>query len=67
MVIEEIGGLDVSMQDASFVDMSQAIEQTSEVVSHVIDKEVSIVEAEVQVSEVWQNGNDLIKVSECCQ
>ena len=55
------------MQDASLMDVLQAMQETSEVVSHVVDEKLSIIEAEVQVSEVWQYSDDLIQVSECCQ
>jgi len=66
VVIEEIGWFDVSVEDTRFVDVPKSIEQTPEVVPHVVDQEISVVQSEIQVSEVWQYGNHLIEVSERC-
>jgi hypothetical protein len=67
MVVEKVGGLDIAMEDARLMDVPEAVEKTAEVVSHVVDEKVSVVEAEVQVSEVWQHGDHLIQMTEGCQ
>jgi hypothetical protein len=43
VVVQEVCGLDIPMQDAGFVNLSQTTEQASEIVSHIVDQEVSIV------------------------
>ena len=43
VIVEKVGGLDISVQDPSLVDMPQRVEQTSEVVSHIVDQKISIV------------------------
>ena len=49
------------------MDTLQSQEETLEIVSHVIDKEVSIVETKVEVPKVGKNSHDLIQVAERSQ
>jgi len=64
MVVEEIGGFDVAMEDAGAVDGVEGREERVEVVTHVGDEEVAVVKAEVEVAKVREDGYDLIEVSE---
>lgn len=67
VVIEKVGWFDVSVENAGLVDMPKSVEETPEVVSHVVYQEISIVQSKVQMPKVWQYGNDLVEVSECRQ
>ena len=67
MVVEEVGRLYIPVENASSVDMCETIEQKSEVVAHVVDEEFSIVESKIQMAEVWENGHNLVMMSEGCQ
>jgi hypothetical protein len=49
------------------MDTLQSQEEALEVVSHVINKEVSIVETKVEVPKVGKNSHDLIQVAERSQ
>lgn len=43
------------------------MEETPEVMSHIIDQELAVVESKIEMPEIRQDGNDLIEVSEGCQ
>jgi hypothetical protein len=47
------------------VHVVQAIEEAAEVVPHVVDEEISVVESEVEVAEIGEDGDDLVEVAEC--
>ena len=66
VVVEEVGGFDVAVEDAGFVDAVEGGEEAVEVVSHVADEEVAVVEAEVEMAVVGEDGDDLVEVAECC-
>jgi hypothetical protein len=66
LIVEEVGGFDVAVENAGFVYVVQAVEETSEVVPHVVDEEVSVIESEVEVAEVGEDGDYLVQVSKCC-
>ena len=65
VVVQEVCRLDVSVKDAGFVHPCQPTKQASKIQSHVIGEEVSVVEAEVEVSEVGEDSDNLVLVSEC--
>lgn len=64
VVVEEVCGFDVAVEDAGAVDRVQGREEGVEVVAHVRDKEFAVVEAEVEVAEVGEHGDDLVEVTE---
>jgi len=43
VIIKEISGFDIAMEDSSPVDMSQGMKETSKVMSHIIYQEVAVV------------------------
>lgn len=63
-VIQEVGRFDIAVEDTVFVDMGEGSEQTPEVQAHIADFHISEILSEVPVLEVWENGNDLVLVSE---
>ncbi len=64
VVVQEVGGFDVAVQDPGAVDGVKGREEGVEVVAHVGDEEVAVVEAEVEVAEVGQHGYYLVQMSE---
>ncbi len=64
VVVEEVGRFDVSVEDAGAMDGVEGREERVEVVAHVGDEEFAVVEAEVEVAEVGEDGYYLVKVSE---
>ena len=64
VVVEEVGGFDISVEDAGAVDGVKGGEERVEIITHLGDEEVAVVEAEVQVAEIRENGYDLVVMSE---
>jgi hypothetical protein len=64
VVVEEVGGFDIAVEDAGAVDGMKRGEEGVKVVAHVGDEEVAVVEAEVEVAEVGEDGYDLVKMAE---
>ena len=64
VVVEEVGGFDVSVEDPGAVDGVKGREEGVEIVAHVGDEEVAVVEAEIEVAEVGEHGYYLVEVSE---
>jgi hypothetical protein len=60
VIVEEVGWLDITVEYAGLMDTVQSQEEALEVVSHIIDKEVSIVETKVEVPKIGKNSHDLI-------
>lgn len=60
VIVEKVGWLDIAVEYAGLMDTVQSQEEAFEVVSHVIDKEVSIVETKVEVPKIGKNSHDLI-------
>jgi hypothetical protein len=67
VVVEEVCGLDIAVEDAGAVDRVEGGEKRTEVVAHVGDEEVTVIKAEVEVAEVREDGYDLIEMSKSCQ
>ena len=64
VVVEEVGGFDISVEDAGAVDGVEGGEERVEVITHLEDEEVAVVEAEVKVAEIRENSYDLVMMSE---
>lgn len=64
VVVQKIGRLDVSVDDAMGVHVGQRSKQRAEVQSHVRDRESAEVFTEVDVLEIGKDGNDLVGVPE---
>lgn len=60
VIVEEVGWFDITVEYAGPMDTVQSQEEALEVVSHVIDEEVSIVETKVEVPKIGKNSHDLI-------
>ena len=60
VVVQEVGWLDVTVQYAGFMDAMQSEKEALEVVSHIVNKEVAVVETKVQVTEIRKHSYDLI-------
>lgn len=54
------------MEDLVFVDCGKGSEETFEVHAHIADFHVTEVFSEVSMLKVWEDGNDLVLVSESC-
>jgi hypothetical protein len=67
VVVEKVGWLDVTVQYAGSMNAVQCQEEALEVVSHVVDQEVSIVETKVEMTEIRKHSHDLIQVTERSQ
>lgn len=64
VVVQEVGRFDVAVEDPGAVDGVEGREEGVEVVAHVRDEEVAVVEAEVEVAEVREHGYYLVEVAE---
>lgn len=65
-IVEEVGRLDVAMQDLVVVHAFERAEQGPQVDGHVRHSHVPEVATEVSVAKVRQDGHDLVIVAEGC-
>jgi hypothetical protein len=63
-IVEEVGRLDIAVDDLLCVYCSQCSEETPEVESHLGDFHVAVVVAEIGMLKVGQHRNDLVQVAE---
>jgi hypothetical protein len=63
-IVEEVGRLDIAVDNLLCVYCSQRGEEAPEVESHLGDLHVTVVVSEVGVLEVGQHSNDLVKATE---
>lgn len=59
-IVKEVCGLNVPMYDAVGMDCREGSEEGSEVDSHIRDRHIAEVVAEVMVREVGENSDDLV-------
>ena len=64
VVVEEIGWFDITMQNACSVYAVESAEEALEVVTHVVDHKVTVVESEVEMAKVRQDSDYLVMMSE---
>ena len=63
-VVEEVRGFDVSVENLMVVDSGECSEEGAEIDAHIGDSKVAKVLAEVGVTEVWQDCDDLVLMTE---
>ena len=63
-VVEEVRGFDVSVENMMVVDSGECSEEGAEIDAHIGDSKVAKVLAEVGVTEVWQDCDDLVLMTE---